>query len=261
MKKLKLYWSRSKPNFGDCLSPIICEMLSRRPIVYAGKRECDLVALGSLLDRFRESWFHPKVHIWGTGFIEKVSPRRTRFHYHALRGRHSAGLLKGCETEVFGDPGLLADRIWPELKKSKKKYHIGIIPHYEDRELSSVGVIADKFRKVTVINAFDDVKTVIATIAACEFVFSSSLHGLVVSDAFGVPNAWMKLSDKVCGNNFKFYDYYSAFDIPLQKVKPFTINAMLSLKDKDVEVLKAKYERPSLHVMKEKLVGSFPFSN
>jgi len=94
MKTLKLYWSRSKPNFGDAMSPLICERLAGCPVVYAAKRRCDMVALGSLLDRFKERLFHPRIHVWGTGFIETGSPRKSRFHYHAFAASTAPGVSR-----------------------------------------------------------------------------------------------------------------------------------------------------------------------
>jgi len=48
-------------------------------------------------------------------------------------------------------------------------------------------------------------------IAACDAVISSSLHGLIFSDALGVPNAHIRLSDRLTGGMYKFHDYYSAY--------------------------------------------------
>ena len=50
-------------------------------------------------------------------------------------------------------------------------------------------------------------------ISKCEFVVSSSLHGLVFSDALGIPNLHLKVTDKLGGDGFKFNDYYSSFGV------------------------------------------------
>jgi hypothetical protein len=43
----------------------------------------------------------------------------------------------------------------------------------------------------------------------CQFVLSSSLHGLIFADSYGIPNAHVILSNgKVMGGTFKFDDYY-----------------------------------------------------
>lgn len=63
---------------------------------------------------------------------------------------------------------------------------------------------------VTVIDVEIDVMTVTRQIAACGLVLSSSLHGLIVADAFGIPNQRLKFSGKLKGEDFKFSDYASA---------------------------------------------------
>lgn len=255
MRTLKLYWSRSKPNFGDAMSPILCERLAGCPVVYAERRRCDLVAIGSLMGRFRECLFHPRVHVWGTGFIEEQPPRKSRFYYHALRGRHSARIVRSLELDVFGDPGLLADMLWPEFKIIAKSHRVGIVPHYEDREDPQVEAMAARLPHSVVIDVFRDVKDVLRQIAGCECILSSSLHGLVVADAFGVPNAWIKMSNKVRGNDFKFRDYYSVFglDANVSPTSPERIDTPAL--DRIVET----YGRPGLAEVKRKLVEAFPF--
>jgi len=57
------------------------------------------------------------------------------------------------------------------------------------------------------------VADVVAEISKCEAVLSSSLHGLVVADSFGIPNRRAVASDLLTGGDYKFRDYYSAFGI------------------------------------------------
>lgn len=255
MNELKLYWSRSKPNFGDAMSPMICERLAGCRVVYASRRRCDLVAQGSLLHRFHEWFLHPRIHVWGTGFIEACRARRSRFHYHAVRGRHTAALIQGPTIRTFGDPGLLADVLWPELKRTAKRYRVGLVPHYEDRADPRTQTLANALRCCTVIDVFGDVTEVLRQIAGCECVLSSSLHGLIVADAFGVPNAWIKLSQKIRGGDFKFRDYYSVFDLDAR----VSALAPEQIDDKAVGRIIAEHDRPALDRIKQELVEAFPF--
>lgn len=237
------------------MSPLICERLAGCRVVYASKRRCDLVAMGSLLHRFRERFFHPRIHVWGTGFIEAGPVRRSRFHYHAIRGRHSAALIQSPTIRTFGDPGLLADVLWPELKKTAKRYRVGLVPHYEDRSDSQIQTLANALRSCTTIDVFSDVAEVLRQIAGCECVLSSSLHGLIVADAFGVPNAWIKLSQRIRGDNFKFRDYYSVFDLD-EHVSALTPHA---IDDRTIDRIISEYKRPHLDRIKQELIEAFPF--
>ena len=53
---------------------------------------------------------------------------------------------------------------------------------------------------------------VIDQICSCECILSSSLHGLIASDAYQVPNCWIELSGKISGGYFKYLDYASSVD-------------------------------------------------
>ena len=47
-------------------------------------------------------------------------------------------------------------------------------------------------------------------ILSCKLVLSSSLHGLVFAEAFGVPARWLELAgSKRTEKGFKYHDYYS----------------------------------------------------
>lgn len=40
------------------------------------------------------------------------------------------------------------------------------------------------------------------------------MHGLILSDAYNIPNQRIILSDNIIGGNFKFRDYYSTTSEP-----------------------------------------------
>ena len=105
------------------------------------------------------------------------------------------------------------------------------------------------------LDIFDDVGSFISQLTECEFILSSSLHGLIMADSFGIPNQWMVLSDKVEGKNFKFYDYYSVFDMPCPDFITLD-NFMLG----DIEKIAKDYRRPGITDVQMALKSSFPSS-
>ena len=254
MSPLKLYYSSSKNNWGDRLSPVICQMLSGREVVYAKPSKCDLIAIGSILSRIKESIFTKPINVWGTGFIKPVARHKTRHLIHAVRGKKSAGFFTNADIKTFGDPGLLCAKLLPNHKDIPKEFELGIIPHYKDRNLQSLHTFAKSNPGITIIDVFSDTIAFLEKLAKCRFVLSSSLHGLIAGDSLGIPNAWLKLSDNIIGGDFKFYDYYSIFDIPTPS--PLTLNEFSSSKRGQIF---ETYSRPNLAVIKKSLIDSFPF--
>ena len=91
-------------------------------------------------------------------------------------------------------------------------------------------------------------------VASCDFIFSSSLHGLIAADSLGIPNKWVKFSDLVLGNGYKFKDYYSVFGLEDEKpLCDFTI-----IDKKYVESIALNYRRDNLLKIQENLINAFP---
>ena len=110
----------------------------------------------------------------------------------------------------MGDPGLLIDRILPKVEK---KYRWGIIPHVIDRDESVVRDISNGTPNSLVIDLRDPNLTGTAmAIASCDFVISSSLHGIIVADALGIPHVWTKITGKVFHADWKFSDYFMSME-------------------------------------------------
>lgn len=96
-------------------------------------------------------------------------------------------------------------------------------------------------------------KNTIKTINECEFIISSSLHGIIIADSYNIPNIWCKFSDKVYGKDFKFFDYFESvnrFD-----EHPFTFTKYHTLEE--LMNLRQLYKKPSINF--DKIISSCPF--
>ena len=256
MKALKLFWSRGhERNAGDWFSPLICERLSGRPVVYADSRYCDLVAVGSLLGRLRKSHplhrlsLHRPLHVWGTGTLRPSERLPGSHHLHALRGTLT---LARCDTvrgsPKLGDPGLLADILVD--RPPGKRHGIGVIPHLADRDHPDVAAFIARTPHAYRLDVTAPVTDLLAEISACEGILSSGLHGLVFADALGVPNRWFTASGTLIGGRHKFNDYYTAFGLEEDPVR---------LPGLDIRTIFDGYRRPGIQTLKQGLLESFPF--
>jgi len=99
-----------------------------------------------------------------------------------------------------------------DSQQGKASYKLGIIPHIVDLEHPIVEQIRREHPEILIINLanYEKWTDVIDEICSCERILSSSLHGLIVSDAYGIPNCWIELSGKILGGYFKYRDYGSS---------------------------------------------------
>ena len=112
----------------------------------------------------------------------------------------------GC-PELYGDPGLLLPLVYHPAVTGKQ-YSLGLIPHYVDYQKCK-----NMYRQhpdIKIVNVCQPVEKVVNEIRQCKATFSSSLHGLVVSHAYGIPSVWVEMSDLVTGKGYKFRDYYGS---------------------------------------------------
>ena len=124
-----------------------------------------------------------------------------------LAKRTNARILQASTSEVYGDPALLYPRYYnPTIEKT---YKWGIIPHYVDQKHPWLNRFRN-MKNVKIINILDPINKVVDEIKSCEMIISSSLHGVIAGDAYGVPSKWIILSDKVKGDGFKFRDYFAS---------------------------------------------------
>lgn len=228
-----VYWN--KPNFGDILSPYIIGKLSGKKIAYKSgylgklksfKRlikylllfqfkninsilfpwEKNLLGIGSIISCGNE---HST--IWGSGFISE----KENFHggkILAVRGKFTNDKLSGMGfqgTTIWGDPALLIPLL---IKPAElKTYSIGIIPHWSEVDFFKKKYGND-FKIIDLRTR--DIEHVIKEITSCEYVLSTSLHGIIVSHAYNIPTLWIK-KQTLHADDIKFKDYFSSVNIPI----------------------------------------------
>jgi len=193
-------------NFGDELVKPILHWVSGGEEVQRvhKKTHGKVLCIGSGL--VSEGVVYPGDTIWGYGgnYPKPVTlPKDVKFL--AVRGPKTRALYPEVIPEVYGDPGILMPLIYTP-KKLEKTYRVGIIPHYIDKSLFK----ERKFMRdpsILLINVSQHWQDTIDQINACDMIISTSLHGVIVSEAYGKPTAWLKVSDRVLGKGYKFNDY------------------------------------------------------
>lgn len=223
-------------NFGDKLSPELVRTFTlrkpRQPLRYGRPH---LVIIGSVLENIDEGAI-----VWGAGFmrangIVKNKPLRVL----AVRGPLSRKLLlrQGIYCpEVYGDPAILLDRMFPGLEEKSKKF--GVVPHYADKSNPALAELRERPDTV-VIDVESGIEHFVRAVKQCEVIFSSSLHGLVCADTFGIPNVRIHFGDTVEGGDFKFADYrlgvgsdpHEAVAVSYEKIDLTQLASLASLAD------------------------------
>ncbi len=247
---MKVYWSKcghGHGNFGDKLTPLLLKHFGV-PVEWAAVEHAELIGVGSILEKVPEGF---KGVIWTSGFMHESSCGDfPGARVLGVRGRLTLDRIvcKDREQIVLGDAGLLCDEF---SIPRRKRYKLGIIPHFVDAEDELVRAFAASSSDITVLDICGPTLDVIRAVGECEQIISSSLHGLILADSLNVPNRWLELNrgpERVAGAGFKYRDYYSVFGItpePLRLDRSTALESVL----RDVH----PYDRPNLQTIKESL--------
>jgi pyruvyltransferase len=206
---LPLYYWQQKAfvNFGDYISLKLVERIVDGPVQLYKKKKTDqqkLLAIGSILYHANENDV-----LWGTGFNGKFLNKKdynfSNLDVRALRGPLTRQFLSEhfgiqCPT-IYGDPALMFPYFFPELTKSKNptKEYI-IIPHFSEKHLfprDELGIV---------VYPTDPWDEVIKQILNSKFVISSSLHGVIIAEAYGIPARMLRVTHNE--PLIKYQDYY-----------------------------------------------------
>ncbi len=201
----ELFWWKPKEkviNFGDDLSRVVVETMLNRSIknTSLNSEKKLLFSLGSILHFARDGDV-----IWGSGFREDPT-LENRFSFldvRAVRGPRTRQFLlsKGIDCpEVYGDPAVLLPYLFPELKKQEPIYDYIIIPN--------IGEMSGFIKYKNVVMPTLPWDEIVKKMLQSRLVISSSLHGVIVAEAFGVPTRLLKMT--WIEPLLKYQDYYES---------------------------------------------------
>ena len=200
---IQLKSEQHEANFSDLLSPWLIQKISDNTIALdGGSTSLAHLIIDSVTDRSGS-----KAIVWGAGAsgCETSAQLCKDADYRAVRGPLTRNALRVADIEcpeVYGDPALLLPLFHkPQVQKT---HEVGVILRRSEASWSQI-TFADGVKKIFLES--DNIETLLEEILSCKRIVSSSLHGLVVADAYGIPSAWMD-SGEPAGLHFKFYDYF-----------------------------------------------------
>lgn len=202
-------------NLGDSLGIVITEwMLAKRNLSLntpVNRRKHFYCVGSNIIGAYQNAT------IWGSGALHPPGIKLKRFlttspmrklDLRAVRGPLSRNLLielgHKC-PEIYGDPAILMPFIYKgkTVEESKKKDVI-IIPQYATEK-----VVREKYSNYPIVSMnTNDYETVIDAIVSSKKVITSSLHGIILADAYKIPVVFYRGLDHVY--DFKYLDYYAS---------------------------------------------------
>ncbi|MDO9356731.1 MAG: polysaccharide pyruvyl transferase family protein [Solirubrobacteraceae bacterium] len=216
----RIPWTRRLNNFGDLIGPLVVRgMLKRLGLEgRAPARSAQLVSVGSVIHLA-----DPGAVIWGSGVNGKVpeaAHNLVDLDVRAVRGPLTREFLRERGTNappVYGDPALLLPTLYPELADGRKRYSVTVVPNFNDAQSMRRGR--------NVMDPRGELMGCLRRIAASKFVVGSSLHGIIVAEAFGVPAKLVRSGQEA---DFKYADYYQATGRPTFSPAPDVRSALES---------------------------------
>ena len=201
---IPFYYYNRIDNFGDIITPYLLNNFCKKDnftfnFCNTGSK---IISCGSIMRLCNKNTI-----VYGSG-IRDINQNINKGIIKSVRGPLTRNrLLKiGCYCPpIYGDPGLLLPLYYNPV--IKKIYKLGIIPHHI--HYNTVSELYSSTEGIKVINLITkNIEEVIDDILSCDKIISSSLHGLIVSDAYNIPNKWVKFTNQINGDYTKYYDYF-----------------------------------------------------
>lgn len=217
---LKFWFADGIPNFGDFVTPWLANYFTNRPIINVRNipsSEGAILGVGSIVQAYGEN--HKNIKVWGSGIISAENHLATATklkkanldHVYACWGELTKKFFNNYDfshSEILGDPALLFGKIYKP--RNLKKYKYAIIPHYIHFKLFKEMEIED----CIIIDVRDELTEVIDRIYNSDKIISTSMHGLIIAQSYGIPWLHLYINDGrlLMGEEFKFEDFYSILD-------------------------------------------------
>lgn len=261
------YWAGHK-NMGDELSPYLVNKITGREIVYADDSDSNkLVGVGSIINYANA---FSRSYIWGSGLLTRKSIRNRlipvrkifcKSRIFAVRGPLTGAVLNshGLQSPgIWGDPALLLPIFYtPRAARTSK--NLGIICHQRHVKVAKEDFLENsKFRLISIFRSGnDDIESFIDELTSCDCIYSTSLHGVVVAHAYGIPAQWISFKGIPIHSDedFKFNDYFLG---AIQEVQSKLI--IDSLDQESIQFLqRSRVARARKFVGQNRLLDAFPY--
>lgn len=265
--RLSIHNSKQE-NLGDSISDIFFKKLSGKnfkTVDFSYRNKDSYLTIGSILIKCKSNNI-----VYGSGFISDKdnlgTPDNTVWKYEnevieipkkilSVRGPKTRNkLLKmGIDCpEKYGDPLIILPLIYN--KNISINYKIGLIPHFQDINSKSFIWLENNLKNQKIRTKLINIKTkdyekFINEIKECEYIISSSLHGVIISLVYGRKVIFTSFS-KLIGDTFKFYDFFESLNIKYD---------MLKYNDKNLLNNTIKYDKYNLIKVGEDIITTCPF--
>lgn len=247
--RVNLEWWKQRENIGDGISPIICEyMLSKKGLSLnsISKKIYHLTAVGSICGAGRMD-----LTVWGSGIHHQVLmdnivrfKKYRKLDVRAVRGPETEKFLNdnGIKCpKVYGDPAIIMPLIYEPVRRVEE-YDVSLVIHISQKNSSK---IPENVHLIDIES--NDYKRFIDELAASKKIISSSLHGIILAESYGVPAVF--LCEGMEDQMMKYKDwYYSTGRFDFRTAH--TIEEAMNMEPILI---------PDLSVMRNKLMEVFPY--
>lgn len=197
--------------------------------------------------------------------------------FFAIRGPLSAMHVKQSGVDlnaghknrsfVTGDPGILMPYLYqPKKKSDHQRFKLGIVIHQCQGvvEKALQELVQERYRdQVTIINILrqgdNELEQFVDELCACDKIASTSLHGLIVAQAYGIPVLFLQSEECPLQKHstFKFDDYCQG--VAEKNFEPYRFILHEGLIS---QLLNADFrDPPNLRAVCNNLLEAFPYQD
>ena len=216
----------------------------------------ELIVCGSILNSNKyNNYSNYNTKIWGVGFAtyNQSTLVKNPNLFYAVRGKLTVNSLNLTSIIALGDPGLLLSKFYMPI--TKKKYDICIVSHFGDYKY----IKKNYGNKYNIINmGKNNIELIANSINRCNFIFSSSLHGIIFSHSLGIPAVHLK-HKTFSKKDYKFKDYYSVLDIKYTKIELKKVNFDNIIKKYEKTRFKFLPSYKNIRQIQDSLLFYFPY--